>query len=266
MQYKLLAIDMDGTLLDSDKHLRDTTVAAINRAMEAGVLFTIATGRSIHGIESVRHRLWPNAPIVAYNGATIFAHEDRQILFDCKLDTDIAKDVYEWGKARGVSFINWSDNKLYIFEKTKYTDYYVAHANIAPILIEDEREVLEQGLTKILWVDEASNIARYQQELQGMLKGRNVTSCTSQPEYLEFLNGASSKGNAVKFVAEHLGILPSEILAIGDEMNDISMLKYVGLGIAMGNALDAVKESADLITLSNDEDGVAHVIDTIVLK
>lgn len=264
MQYKLLAADMDGTLLDPNKNIRAETVAAIHRATDAGVIFTIATGRPIQGIEKYSRLPWPNAPIVTYNGSVILSPDRKAVLYEKTLEESTAAELIAYGKQWGALPFIWSKGKVYVFEESETTARYAANSNSTPVLIKDEDALIRQGITKILWQDDAPQIEDYQQRLQTILTG-NVTYCTSSPHYLEFFHSDVSKGNALQFLSEFCNISPAEIIAIGDEMNDIPMLEYAGLGVAMGNATDAVKARADFVTLTNEEDGVAHVIDRFLL-
>ena len=266
MQYKLIAADMDGTLLDPEKKVRDTAIQAIREAMDLGLIFTISTGRPIQGVERYEelfHLL--EAPIITYNGAVIIDPRDKSVLYEKSLDPQGALEILSWAKIFGTTVLIWSAGALYIFEHNERTDHYAEMAKIGGIVIEDEAALVRQGITKILWYDEAEQITRFQGELKNTLTG-NTTFCTSSPRFLEFFHGGVSKGRALQFLGERYQIHPSEIIAIGDEMNDISMLRYAGLGVAMGNAREEVKEQADFITRSNDEDGVAHVINSFVKK
>ena len=265
MRYKLLAVDMDGTLLDSGNNIRERTLAALDKARDAGLILTIATGRSAQGVEMYGDLLRLDSPIIVYNGAMIVMPRDGKVLQEIKLEERAASDIIAYGKKFDPTVCVWSDNQLYIFEISERIDFYAGLAGITPKIINDEAALIRQGITKILWYDEADNIEKYQNELEKELRS-NVTFCTSSPNFLEFFSGGASKGHALKFLGEQYCIGPSEMIAIGDGMNDLSMIEYAGLGVAMANAPEELKRAADFVTLSNDEDGVAHAIDTYVLS
>ena len=264
MRYKLLAVDMDGTLLDPNKTIRAGNIAAVKKAVDAGVIFTIVTGRPLQGVEKYRHLLWPNAPLITYNGAMVFDPQSKAVLYEKTLEDQAAAEIITLGKQWDTNLFIWSGGKVHVFEENEQSNYYASHSGSIPVLITDEDALIRQGITKILWMDAAARVEAHQRNLQTGLTG-NVTYCTSSPQFLEFFHSDVSKGNAVKFLSEYCNISPSEIITIGDEMNDISMLEYAGLGIAMDNAKDEVKAHADFVTLSNAEDGVAHVIDRFLL-
>ena len=265
MQYKLIVSDMDGTLLNSKDKISPKAADAINRAMEKGVYFTFATGRSISGIKRVcdANILWPNAPIATFNGGKIVSHTDDIVLFERFLEKQTAAEVLALCKQLGAAAIAWSEGELFATEENERTKQYSEKAGIEIHLIDDTDEFLSRDISKMIWPDDPEKIEYYITRLQGVLEG-NVTFCTSSPEYLEFFHSDASKGNAARFIAEKLNIPPAEIIAIGDQRNDIPMLKFAGLGVAMANALDEVKAAADYITLSNDEDGIADVIERFV--
>lgn len=127
-------------------------------------------------------------------------------------------------------------------------------------------ELLAQGITKILWYDDVSQIQQIEKELRKTAHFHNVTFCTSKPFYLEFFSSKVSKAAAIDCIGKLYDFTPAETIAIGDGFNDLSMIHYAALGVAMANAPDGVKESADYITArTNNEDGVAEVLEKFVL-
>ena len=266
MQYKLLVSDMDGTLLNSQHIISKKTSDIINMAMQKGLYFTIATGRSVIGMKHAcdPNILWPNAPIVSFNGAKITDHKDETVLYEKFLERQTAVEVLAFCRKLGAAAVVWSEGKLYMSEKNERTMLYCEKSGLEAILLSDENDLPNQTISKIICQDSPEKIEHYITQLQGKLKG-NVTFCTSDKDYLEFFHSDASKGAAARFIAERLNILPSEIIAVGDQRNDIPMLKFAGMGIAMGNALDEVKAVADYVTFSNDEYGLAHVIEKFIL-
>jgi len=265
MPYKLIALDMDDTVLGSDKNISPRTMSAIKQAIAQGHIVAIATGRPIVALDRYTDLLeLVDTPIITYNGAKVVHTRDHRVLYQENLDKQTALEVFTRGKAYGVAQFVWSNDRLYQFEENEQTERYTSRAHVKPILSADIGPLAEEGITKILWVDSAPAIEEYQQALAGTLTG-DVTFCTSSPLFLEFFSSKVSKGLTLKFLGEYHGIAQSEIIAVGDQDNDIPMLQYAGLGVAMGNALEEVKAVADFVTLTNDEDGVAHVIEKFML-
>jgi Cof subfamily protein (haloacid dehalogenase superfamily) len=264
MQYKLIAVDIDGTLLNSEGIITEKTREAIQRAVAKGAIFSICTGRPIQGVEGFNSLLNLDSPFITYNGAMIVMGKSKEILFEQSLSPEVARNIIRIGKELETTMIIWSNNKLYVYEINDKTNYYNRVLKVDPIVIEDEEEILQNGVTKILWYDDPKNLEAYQVRLKEELKD----SCnfhTSQPIYLEFVDKNISKATAMEKIGEHFGIKREEMIAIGDGFNDLAMIEYAGLGVAMGNAPQAIKDRANYVTLSNDEDGIAHVLDKFVM-
>ena len=159
-----------------------------------------------------------------------------------------------------------SDNKLYGNKLNDRIQEYSQATKVTPLLMPSIDELLAQGITKILWYDDVSQIQQIEKELRKTAHFHNVTFCTSKPFYLEFFSSKVSKAAAIDCIGKLFDFTPAETIAIGDGFNDLSMIRYAALGVAMANAPDGVKESADYITArTNNEDGVAEVLEKFVL-
>lgn len=260
-----MAVDIDGTLLDSSSRLTDNTIKTIRLGVEKGLIFTIATGRPIQGVEYLNRLLGLDLPFITYNGAMVVMGSSKEILYEQKLSCQDSRDIVELGKSYGTTIMIWKDNGLYVTEINDRVNDYKKIGGVEPILITDLDQTIQSGTTKILWYDDTEKIQHYQQ-VAGNFLSDHINYHTSRPYFLEFVDKNASKAIAMEKLGEHYGIKRSEMIAIGDGYNDLSMIEYAGLGVAMENSPDAVKEKADYITLSNDEDGVAHVIRKFILR
>ncbi len=263
MQYKLVAVDIDGTLLNSQGIITEKTQQAIQRIIEKGVIFTICTGRPIQGVERFNRLLNLDEPFITYNGAMIVMGKSRKILYEQGLTAEDARNVLAWAKKLKTTYVIWSNNQLYANELNEKVHDYKKLSTVEPLLAEDEEALIRNGITKILWYDDADKIEGYQNTLEGQL-GDGVSYYTSKPTFLEFVDKRVSKAMAMEKLGEHFGIKAEEMMAIGDGFNDLPMIEYAGMGVAMSNAPEAIKEKADYVTLSNDEDGIAHVLDQFI--
>ncbi len=263
MEYKLIAVDMDGTLLNSQGIITKKTVFSIRRAVEKGVLFTVSTGRPIQGVERYNEILGLDAPFITYNGAMIVKGKSRQVIYQQCLCAEDARSILYWAKRFTPTVMVWSNNKLYVSEFNERTEKYKSLSGVEPILLENEEAVIQNGITKILWYDEAENIARYQPILHDNL-GQGINFHTSQPYFLEFVDKNVSKAQALERLGQYYNISSEEMIAIGDGLNDLPMIEYAGLGVAMENAHALVRKRADFVTKSCDEDGVAYAIDKYI--
>ena len=263
MLYKLLALDMDGTLLNSEKQVSQGNLSAIKEAESLGVKVVISTGRPVEGVHKFMGILDLKAPIVTYHGAIIVNPTDMSVLYQKDLRKEDALSIMKCGKSLGTSQCIWSNGRLYALDDSYYVRQYAEHIGADCIIQKDMDVLANQGITKILWNDKPEQTVINLERVKELIKGE-VAFTTSSPQYLEFIDKQVSKGNALAFLGQYFQIQASEMIAIGDEMNDESMLKLAGLGVAMENASDTVKSFADYVTLSNNDDGVAHVIEKFI--
>lgn len=259
MKYKLITLDIDGTLINSRGIITDATAEAIRRCRDAGVMVTISTGRPVQGVRSFIEELGLDAPIITYNGAMIVDAATGRVLFERKLSARDAEQVLRLGMEMGTTIIAWSNNELYVNEINDHVNTYRKMSGNEPIVFSDIGHMRDQGITKIIWIDTISRIEGFKEGIKDIVND-SVTFCTSQPHYLEFFNSSVSKAVALEYIGRLCGISREEMIAIGDGFNDLSMIEYAGLGVAMGNAADGVKEKADYVTASNDDDGITEVI------
>lgn len=265
MKYKLMAVDIDGTLLDSKGNITEGNKKAIALGVENGLIFTISTGRPIQGVQPLIDRLNLDLPFITYNGAMVVMGKSREILYEQKLSIEDAERIIGLGEDYGTTIIVWSNNRLYVNRMNERGRKYGELSKTEPVLMENPGEIVKSGVTKILWYDEVETIEKFEREVGAHL-GESVNFHTSQPFFLEFVDRNASKAIAMEKLGQHFGIAREEMIAVGDGFNDLSMIEYAGLGVAMANAKDAIKERADFVTLSNDEDGVGHVIYKFVLE
>ncbi len=264
MKYRLIATDMDGTLLTPNNEITAETLSAIKSAQEKGVVFTLSTGRPLQGVKKYVQQLELDCPIITYNGAVIAHSRTGEIIFSQNMDTADARKVYSLAKDKNVMFIIWSQNRLYASEISEKTHFYEGITSTKAELITDFESLLEQGITKFLWYDTPENLDKWAGELQDESLEK-TTFVKSRPYFMEFFSNKVSKAVAMEKLGEYYGIDKAEMIAVGDMSNDLPMIQYAGLGVAMANAVDAVKSAADYITASNTENGVAKVIKKFVL-
>lgn len=277
LKYRVAAIDLDGTLLTTKKQISEKNKKAINAYMESGGTVIVSTGRSFTGAKAFIGELKPNGPVITNNGAILVDYTQEKILFEQGLSRDDAEKILRLGEDKDVDIIIWCRFKLYanrIDERT--LDYgrrfgaiqpVEAGTDYAGVLSEDRFDrkygyLLDKGITKILWyTDEKKSKELGKIITDGMFD--SVTVCNSEPMFLEFFNKKVSKAIVLEKVCEELGFTRDDIIAMGDGENDISMLRFAGLGVAMINANDVTKLIADRVSESdNDNDGVAEILDS----
>lgn len=259
MPYKLIAADIDGTLLDSRGELTETTAQSIRQATAQGVTFVLATGRPIQGVQGFCRRLGLRGPVITYNGAMVVDAGTHEILFRQCLRREDAETIWALGRSYGTDVYAWADDHLYGARLDGRIQEYKTISGVEPELVTDFGALAASGISKILWHDETERIGRFFRELDPA-QFPETTFCPSRPWFLEFFHRRASKATALEQIGHLLGIRRDEMIAIGDGFNDLSMIRYAGLGVAMANAPDDVKRQALHVAPSNDADGVAAVI------
>lgn len=259
---RLVAADVDGTLLNSRKELTGPVEAAIRRIRSEGVLFTIVTGRDIRGLRKLSHLLDEGIPVVTCNGAELRRAGSGELLQRSWLSETAALEVIRRGLELGLAVIVWSHGELFIGQPGPASSGYSEMYGIREKPLPDQKALAARGVTKVIWAGEEERI-RDLEELYAKTPIADSACCTSDPRYLEFMDGRVSKGTGLADAAAVLGIPREAVAAVGDGHNDLPMLRWAGFSIAMGNAADEVKEAANMVTGSCDEDGLAQALDLL---
>jgi Cof subfamily protein (haloacid dehalogenase superfamily) len=266
MPYRLIAMDLDDTLLTDELMVSEATREVMKEAIARGVHLTIATGRMFDSAQKIARQIGLNVPIITYQGSLIKNLMDEEVLYERSVPVNVAKQIYEYCSAHGLHLQSYIGDKLYISEENDKIRAYAKQSNI-PYTIEPDfsRIINHEKQTKLLIIDEPARLDALLPELRELL-GTEVHLTKSKPNYLEILHREGTKGHALRFLADHYGIPMEETIAMGDAMNDHEMVEAAGLGVAMANAVPALKEIADFITFSNNDEGVKHVIEKFVLN
>ena len=265
MTIKLIAMDMDDTLLNEKHQISPSTQKTIRLAMDQGVAVTIATGRMFCSTLPFAKDLGLNCPLINYNGAMVRDMVSGKTLFHHPIDRETAGAVASFFRERAWYLQKHVDDLLYVFELDENVKYYADYARVEAIPLGNDFYTMPEAPTKFLSLADQPLLDEIKAELEQRW-GDRLCLASSRTRYLEMVDVGVNKGEALAFLAGSLGIRPSEVMAIGDGMNDLDMIKYAGIGVAMGNAKDLVREAADYVTLSNSQDGVAAAIEKFVLK
>ncbi|SDF62979.1 Cof-type HAD-IIB family hydrolase [Sporolituus thermophilus] len=263
MSIKLIAVDLDDTLLDNSLAVSARAREAIAQAVAQGITVTVATGRMYRSALPYARQLGLDVPLITYNGALIKAALSGEVLLHRPLAEDVAHEVLAFSRQRGWYIQVYLDDVLYVTELNERALYYETIAGVKAVPVGDRLYDLPGAPTKLLVMAEPADILRIQEEVQARF-GDRLYAVVSKPNYLEMVHPAVNKGAALAFLAEMLGISRDEVMAIGDSHNDLDMLEYAGFGVAMGNASERVKAVAQAVTRGNDEDGVAEAIEKIL--
>ncbi|RTE03959.1 Cof-type HAD-IIB family hydrolase [Paenibacillus whitsoniae] len=261
--YKLVAADLDDTLLRDDLTISDATIAAMHQAVAKGVTVTIATGRSFPSAAKIANQIGLNVPIITYQGALIKNLIDEKVIYERTVPIDCARYLLDYCEQRGLHLQLYHGDELYAGEDNDKVKKYV-HLTKTPYIVGDLRQWIDIPQPKMLIIDEPAVCDQIREELLPIL-GDRLHITKSKPHYLEFMHKEGTKGHAIAFLAEHIGCTLEQVIALGDAWNDREMLEVAGLGVAMDNALPELKALANYVTKSNNDDGVRHVLETFVL-
>jgi Cof subfamily protein (haloacid dehalogenase superfamily) len=265
MAIKLVAVDLDDTLLDNNLTVSPRTASAIRQAIAGGVTVTMATGRMFSSAVRYAAELELDVPLITYNGALIRCSLSGETLLHKPLEEATARGILAFFKERGWYIQVYLDDKLYVKEFDDNARLYEELSGIRAIPVGEELYSLAGTPTKMLALAEPAMIPEIGTAVKNAF-GDKVYAAASKAFYLEMTNPTVNKGIALDFLAGRLGIRQEEVMAIGDSVNDLDMLAYAGLGVAMGNASPAVKAAANVVTGANDADGVAEAIEKYVLN
>lgn len=285
-KYKLITLDIDGTLLTNDYIISDYTKDVLKMAKDQGILITVATGRFYLSAIRIAKEIGINAPMVCNDGALIKDIYSDKTVFIKPLSIEISQEIldiitkYDTIKVQ----IFMENYRIFIgnhFKKMQFEtfmrslkqkpldsciNYYRDFLSPSSIDIKDisaAKNMMKRPPVKIVVCGDKHEIRELKIELRKKF-GNDVFLTTAVKNWIDIIHGDVSKAKGVAILAEKLGIKREETIAIGDNINDIPMLTYAGLGIAMGNASDIVKKAADMVTLSNDCDGAAKAIEEIL--
>lgn len=264
---KLIAIDLDDTLLRTDCTISQRAQAAIKAAIARGVAVTLATGRMYRSARPYALELGLDLPLITYQGALIKSGLSGEELWHRPLPPELAADLINLARAEGIHANIYLDDHLYVERDTAEAQAYSRLARVPYTVEEDLRSrILKsgQGPSKILFIAEPERLDRL---AAGLRPGwqKKVQMAKSKNHYLEFTHPEASKGQALAALCRHLHLELKETMAIGDSFNDLDMIEMAGIGVAMGNARPEIKAIADYVTLANDDDGVAEAIQRFVL-
>ena len=260
---KLIATDIDGTILIPDKQFTQGVKQCLKSLQDAGIKVVLVTGRMNAAAELVSRELDLKTPLISYQGGLI--NDNGNILYERYLTEAESRQIIDWAHSEKIH-INLYNNDILYSEKDNFEIQKYCERQKVDYIVKPFSEVEKNKVNKILAIDynNPDRINKYEKELQKIFP--NLYIVKSTPYFLEFSNPEASKYCAVKFLQKCWNITAEETLAIGDQNNDIALLEAGGLKIAMGNATEDLKKIADYITDSVENDGFVKAIDKFVLK
>ncbi len=265
MMYKLIAIDIDDTLLNDELTVTEPTKQALAAAMNKGVTITLATGRMFASASQIAKQINLNVPIITYQGALVKTLLDEQIIYERYVPSEAARKLLAYATEHKLHLQLFIDDRLYGMEDNDCIKQYSKERKIEYTIEPDFDRLVAMQLNKMLIIEDPEQLEQIEPELKALI-GDQVHITKSKANFLEIMHKEGTKGHALQFMAQHLGCTLEETIAIGDAWNDHEMIEAAGLGVAMGNATEKLKQIADYITASNNNEGVKQVIDNFILN
>jgi hypothetical protein len=262
---RLLLSDIDGTLVPHDKVLTERSLQAVEHLRDAGILFAVTSSRPPRGLAMFFGPLGLSTPVAAFNGGMII-DPDQRVLDEHLIDDDIVSTIIGLLDEQGVPVWVYRGPEWYVRDlKGPHIQHEAEVCQFQPLSI-DNFDAVSDGVAKIVGAsDDTAALTRARIAIEHTV-GERVSATNSQPYYLDVTNPQANKGAVVDYLSRMFDIPTDEIATIGDAHNDVSMFERSGLSIAMGNAEDDVKSSANHVTTSNEDEGFARAVEQFILQ
>ena len=265
-EIRLVVADIDGTLVTRDKRVTPAALAAIQRLRNAGIKFTVISSRPPRGIQVVAKVVGLTDPVPAFNGGLVVGADLKTVLREKLLESVVAKRLIARLAELQTGIWVYTDKDWFVTDENgPYVQHEMHAVQYSPTVVKDFSGVAHDRVAKIVGVSEDfDGLSAVERQLQQEFRGA-VSATKSQKYYLDITHPSANKGEGVLLVSELLGIPTDNIATIGDMQNDVSMFRQSGLSIAMGNATDEVKATAQYVTTSNEEEGFANAMERYIL-
>jgi Cof subfamily protein (haloacid dehalogenase superfamily) len=258
----LLALDLDGTILSATLQLDPRDVAAVARIVKAGISVVACTGRPFPGALPWAQRIGLDGSIICYQGAQVRAL-NGDMLLDHGIEHALAMEVIRFARERDLHIQAYADDKLLVERDRPEAHEYADHASMPINVVGDLDEAMGQTTPKLVIVASRERLEALLPEVRLRWKGR-LNAATSMPTYLEFTSIESDKAKALAFLSKQMGIAQEQTVAVGDGRNDISMIEWAGLGIAVEGSVPEVIAAADRTIPGPGHGGIQQLADLLI--
>lgn len=268
MDYKMIVLDLDGTLTNRDKIITPKTKQALMEAQKRGVKVVLASGRPTYGVMPLAKELeleTYGGCILSFNGGIILDCQTREIIFRKEHPVEANRRIIELAKEERVDILTYQDEL--IITNNKENPYAKLESKINHLelkQVDDLASYVDFAVPKFLMLDDGDYLALVEARVKAAL-GKNFSVYRSDPYFLEILPRGIDKAQSLEKLLQILNMDRKQMIACGDGYNDISMIEYAGLGVAMENAVRPARNAADYVTRSNNDDGIAHVVEKFLL-
>ena len=266
-EYKVIALDLDGTLTNSRKEVSPRNKEAIRKAVEKGVHVVLASGRPLPGVAHVARDVGLfdfGGYMLAYNGSQVVDCITGRSLIHETLPEKYYPEICRSYRDFGINLMTYTETGVISENREQYTELESRISKIPLTVVPDLLSAIEQPVCKFLAAGSYDNLRTYQDYLKEIF-GDKVNAFFSETYFLEIVPPGIEKAASLEKLLKIFGCTQDELIACGDSMNDTTMVSFAGLGVAMENAQPHLKSRADYITDTNDNDGVAEVIEKFIL-
>ena len=275
MKYKLICVDMDGTLLNDKHDISTRNKETLKKAVDKGVQVAISTGRIFSSADYFAELVGIKTDLISCNGAYVRNRLTNEVIYTNALTSEQVLKVNDIIQGHDFKIFYYTYNTVIVDSALPEDHTY----NLTNKLVSDDRKIkffissdikeitekYDNKIVKIICIDNSDDKTTLLKCKESISKFSDIEIVSSSNNNFEIMQKDVSKGNAAKILSKKLNIKPEEIMCIGDNENDLSMIKFAGLGVAMGNGSDAVKKCADYVTDTNVNDGVAKAIEKFIL-
>ena len=265
MKYKMLVLDMDDTLLTDDHTISNENATMLFKAQELGVYVVLASGRPTPAMTAYAKELQlDNSFMISYNGAVITDLKQDKIIFEQTLSQQQIHELYDYSLKSKTHIITYVDGKIVSETDSEYIEIEKNITGLEHNKVNSFKEEVKSAAIKCILLEEPSYLKEVEKDLK--LAMPHLSVCMSKPFFLEVAQNGIDKGASIKFLAKKLNILQSEIIAVGNAGNDLTMIEYAGLGVWVDNVDPELRDKADVIVASNNNHGVAEVVRRFILN
>jgi len=267
MNYAMVVLDLDDTLLRDDLTISERTQASLLKAQQKGVRVVLASGRPTSSMRRYAEELELSrfgGFLISFNGAVITDCATGETIFQKSLSRLQMGEIHDLALAHGAGILGYHNDRIVTPKKNPWTAVESKLTGLSVEEVADFKGLIDESSVKVIVLDEPERLAALSETLRPQVAG-HMNMSLSKPFFLEFTDQGINKRESLAVLCERLEILPAAVMAVGDSYNDIGMLEFAGLAVCMGNGRDEVKAVADFVTASNLEDGVAVAVEKCVL-
>ena len=268
MNYRMLVLDLDDTLLKDYRTVSELTRRRLLEAQQQGMIVVLASGRPTYAMQHLAKELCLaeyGGYLISFNGARITSCANQHILLSVDISHAQMCKLFDLAQEHGVYIQTYTEDHILVSKDNEYTQIEKEITGMDVIECADFKAEIPKTAVKAMMLEHPDRLKEVEKALRPVVENELYMTIT-KPFFLEFMNPAVDKGKSLVTLAQHLNVPMEQVIAVGDSYNDISMIKAAGLGVAMGNAVEAVKQAADYETADNEHDGVARVVERFFLQ